>query len=73
MKLVIKTILISIQILITTMHLLSLSPLSPLSPLTSLSSLFFIYTINKMYYYNHEQETIIFSSFGNDFASAGIV
>lgn len=70
MKLVIKTILISIQILITTMHLLSLSPLSPL---TSLSFLFFIYTINKMYYYNHEQETIIFSSFGNDFASAGIV
>ena len=67
MKLVIKTILISIQILITTMHLLSLSPL------TSLSSLFFIYTINKMYYYNHEQETIIFSYFGNDFASAGIV
>ena len=52
------------------MHLLSLSPLSPL---TSLSSLFFIYTINKMYYYNHEQETIIFSYFGNDFASAGIV
>ena len=49
------------------MHLLSLSPL------TSLSSLFFIYTINKMYYYNHEQETIIFSYFGNDFASAGIV
>ena len=70
MKLVIKTILISIQILITTMHLLSLSPLTSL---TSLSSLFFIYTINKMYYYNHEQETIIFSSFGNDFASAGIV
>ena len=67
MKLVIKTILIYIQILITTMHLLSLSPL------TSLSSLFFIYTINKMYYYNHEQETIIFSYFGNDFASAGIV
>ena len=67
MKLVIKTILISIQILITTMHLLYLSPL------TSLSSLFFIYTINKMYYYNHEQETIIFSYFGNDFASAGIV
>lgn len=70
MKLVIKTILIYIQILITTMHLLSLSPLSTL---TSLSSLFFIYTINKMYYYNHEQETIIFSYFGNDFASAGIV
>ena len=55
------------------MHLLSLSPLSPLTSLSSLSSLFFIYTINKMYYYNHEQETIIFSSFGNDFASAGIV
>lgn len=35
MKLVIKTILISIQILITTMHLLSLSPLSPLTSLSA--------------------------------------